>query len=49
TKPGITGQIFKLVVIQQVTRGLSKGFRGGRTARAASTARPAARVGWPTT
>lgn len=49
TKPGITGQIFKLVVIQQVTRGLSKGFGGGRTARAATTARPAARVGWPTT
>ncbi|MGI5185506.1 conjugal transfer protein TrbL family protein [Dactylosporangium sp. CA-152071] len=48
TKPGITGQIFKLVVIQQVTRGLSKGFGGGRTARAASTARPAAKVGWPT-
>jgi hypothetical protein len=48
TKPGITGQIFRLVVIQQITRGLSKGFSGGRTARAASTARPAAKVGWPT-
>jgi hypothetical protein len=48
TKPGITGQIFKLVVIQQITRGLSKGFSGGRTARTASTARAAAKVGWPT-
>lgn len=48
TRPGITGQIFRLVVIQQITRGLSKGFSGGRTARAASTARPTARVGWPT-
>jgi hypothetical protein len=48
TRPGITGQIFRLVVIQQITRGLSKGFSGGRTARAASTARPAAKVGWPT-
>jgi hypothetical protein len=28
TKPGITGQIFKLVVIQQITRGLSKGLSG---------------------
>ncbi len=41
-------QIFKLVVIQQVTRGLSKGFGGGRTARAATTVKPAAKVGWPT-
>lgn len=48
TRPGITGQIFRLVVIQQITRGLSKGFSGGRTARATSTARPTARVGWPT-
>ena len=49
TKPGIAGQSFKLVVIQQVTRGLSKGFGGARTAHAATTARPTAKVGWPTT
>jgi hypothetical protein len=51
TRPGMGGQIFRLVVIQQITRGLSKGLRGGRTAhvaRATSTARPAARAGWPT-
>jgi hypothetical protein len=50
SRPSVGGQIFKLVVIQQLTRGISKGFSGGRTTRAASTARPTARVGsgWPT-
>jgi hypothetical protein len=48
TKPGVTGQIFRLVVIQQITRGLSRGLSGGRAAHAAANAGPAARVGWPT-
>ena len=45
TRPGVSGQIFRLVIIQQITRGLSRGLGAGRSARTASAARPAARAG----
>jgi hypothetical protein len=38
TKPGVSGQIFRLVVIQQLTRGLSRAFGGVSSAHRATTA-----------
>jgi hypothetical protein len=52
SRPGVSGQIFRLVIIQQITRGLSKAFGAGRSARVASTRAPrptpAPGGGWPT-
>jgi hypothetical protein len=48
-RPGVSGQIFRLVVIQQLTRGLSRAFGGASSARRATTAgRAVADPPWPT-
>src|SRR6266545_1799533 len=53
--PSAVGMILRVVLVQQLTRGISRAFGSGRgAARAAPTARPAARgasraaSGWPT-
>src|SRR6266545_2546281 len=55
TRPSAMGMILRVVLVQQLTRGISRAFGSGRgAARAAPTARPAARgasraaSGWPT-
>src|SRR6266545_1374110 len=51
TRPSAMGMILRVVLVQQLTRGISRAFSSGRgAARAASVARPAARAasGWPT-
>jgi hypothetical protein len=51
TKPGVGGQIFRLVVIQQLTRGLSKAFgaRASTARRGTSANATVADAAWPTT
>ena len=46
-RPGAIGMIFRVVVVGQLTRGISRAFNPGRTA---AVARPASRAasGWPT-
>jgi hypothetical protein len=55
TRPSAMGMILRVVLVQQLTRGISRAFSGGRGAsRAAQVARPAAgrapraASGWPT-
>jgi hypothetical protein len=55
TRPSSMGMILRVVLVQQLTRGVSRAFGGGRGAfRAAQVARPAAggarraTSGWPT-
>jgi hypothetical protein len=50
-RPSAMGMIFRIVLVQQLTRGISRAFSSGRgAARAAPVARPASRAasGWPT-
>jgi hypothetical protein len=53
SKPSAMGMILHVVLVQQLTRGISRTFGGGRGAsRAAQVARPAggasrAASGWP--
>jgi hypothetical protein len=50
SSPGFSGQVLRIVLIQQLTRGI---FRGGRTNRGGRVPAPASRTGpaarWPTT
>lgn len=51
TRPSAMGMILRVVLVQQLTRGISRVFSSGRgAARAVPAARPAARAasGWPT-
>jgi len=51
TRPSAMGMILRVVLVQQLTRGISRAFSSGRgAARAVPAARPAARAasGWPT-
>jgi hypothetical protein len=51
TRPSAMGMILRVVLVQQLTRGISRMFSSGRgAARAVPAARPAARAasGWPT-
>jgi hypothetical protein len=50
-RPSAMGMIFRVVLVQQLTRGISRAFSSGRgAARAVPVARPASRAasGWPT-
>jgi hypothetical protein len=51
TRPSAMGMILRVVLVQQLTRGISRAFSSGRgAARVAPVARPASRAasGWPT-
>jgi hypothetical protein len=55
SRPSATGTILRVVLVQQLTRGVSRAFSGGRgVSRAVQVARPAVRgtgraaAGWPT-
>lgn len=50
TRPSAMGMILRVVLVQQLTRGISRVFSSGRGAARAGAARPAARAGsgWPT-